>query len=65
VKGCDLKRSNHIKNIKKVFKLCLAVRKEKDIRLLHTKGKSVLEKTDIRRSNRLSVTQPDFFFGFN
>lgn len=36
----------------KILLLCLAVKKEKDIRSLLISGKSALEKTDIRRSNK-------------
>jgi hypothetical protein len=38
--------------------VCLAEKKEKDIRFLPTKEKNALERTDIRRS---SISSPDFF----
>lgn len=43
------KKLNHYKL--KHLKLCLAVKKEKDIRFLLTKEKRDLEKTDTKRNN--------------
>jgi hypothetical protein len=39
----------------KILLLCLAVRKEKDIKSLLTSGRNALEKTDIKRNNKYVI----------